>query len=100
MSYLHAIPVRNAARLLLAAAALAGTPAHRVPGDPAAVSAKLSEWKVELSERTIAAGTVTFTVANVCSIPHAFEVEGQGIAQETGAIQPGASLTLTLRLEP
>src|SRR5207247_10330004 len=100
MSYLHAIPVRNAARLLLAAAALAGTPAHRAPGDPAAVSAKLSEWKVELSARTIAAGTVTFTVANVGSIPHAFEVEGQGIEQETTVIQPGSSATLTLTLEP
>ena len=100
MSYLHAIPVRNAARLLLAAAALAGTPAHRAPGDPAAVSAKLSEWKVELSARTIAAGTVTFTVANVGSIPHAFEVEGQGIEQETAVIQPGSSTTLTLTLKP
>src|SRR5204863_1175121 len=100
MSYLHAIPVRNAARLLLAAAALAGTPAHRAPGDPAAVSAKLSEWKVELSARTIAAGTVTFTVANVGSIPHAFEVEGQGIEQETAVIQPGSSATLTLTLKP
>src|SRR5881396_3590387 len=100
MSYVHAVPVRNAAGLLLAAVALAGAPAHRAPGDPAAVSAKLSEWKVELSERTIAAGTVTFTVANVGSIPHAFEVEGQGIEQETGVIQPGASATLTLTLGP
>jgi len=100
MSYVHAVPVRNAAGLLLAAVALAGAPAHRAPGDPAAVSAKLSEWKVELSERTIAAGTVTFTVANVGSIPHAFEVEGQGIEQETAVIPPGASATLTLTLTP
>ena len=100
MSHLHAIAVRNGAGLLLGAAALAATPAYRAPGDPAAVSAKLSEWKVELSERTIAAGTVTFTVANAGSIPHAFEVEGQGIEQETGVIQPGASATLTLTLKP
>ncbi len=97
MSYLHAVPLRNAAALLLAAVALVGA---RAPGDPAAVSAKLSEWKVELSERTIAAGTVTFTVANVGSIPHAFEVEGQGIEQETAVIQPGSSATLTLTLKP
>src|SRR2546426_739013 len=100
MSYVHAVPLRNAARLLLAAVALAGAPAHRAPGDPAAVSAKLSEWKVELSKRTIAAGTVTFTVANVGSIPHGFEVEGQGIEQETALIQPGSSATLTLTLKP
>src|SRR3989449_708828 len=97
MSYLHAVPLRNAAALLLAAGALIGA---RAPGDPAAVSAKLSEWKVELSKRTIAAGTVTFTVANVGSIPHAFEVEGQGIEQETAVIQPGSSATLTLTLKP
>ena len=100
MSYVHAVPVRNAAGLLLAAVALAGAAAHRAPGNPAAVSAKLSEWKVELSARSIAAGTVTFTVANVGSIPHAFEVEGQGIEQETAVIQPGSSTTLTLTLKP
>src|SRR5205823_10929013 len=55
---------------------------------------------VELSTRTIAAGTVTFSVANVGSIPHAFEVEGQGIEQETAVIQPGSSATLTLTLKP
>ena len=100
MSYVHAIPVRNAAGLLLAAVALAGAPAHRAPGDPAAVSAKLSEWKVELSERSVAAGSVTFTVENVGSIPHALEVEGQGSEQETAVIQPGSSATLTLTLKP
>src|SRR5437763_3385421 len=102
MSYVHAVPLRNAAALLLAAVALVGAraPARRAPGDPAAVSAKLSEWKVELSTRTIAAGTVTFSVANVGSIPHAFEVEGQGIEQETAVIQPGSSATLTLTLKP
>src|SRR5437867_6315861 len=99
MSYVHAVPVRNAAGLLLAAAALVGAP-HRAPGDPVAVSAKLSEWKVELSERSVAAGSVTFTVENVGSIPHAFEIEGQGIEQETAVIQPGSSATLTLTLEP
>jgi plastocyanin len=100
MSYVRAVPVRNAAGLLLAAVALALAPAHPAPGDPSAVSARLSEWKVELSEHTIAAGSVTFTVANVGSIPHAFEVEGQGIEQETPIIQPGASATLTLTLKP
>ena len=93
MSYAQLVQVRNVARLLLSILA------HR-PEDPAAVSARLTEWKVELSQATIVAGTVTFTVTNAGSIPHALEVEGQGIEQETGVIQPGASATLTLTLKP
>jgi len=100
------MPSRNVAGLLFAALTFAGTPAHRtpaasgVPGALAAVSAKLSEWKVELSQGTITAGIVTFTVTNAGSIPHAFEVEGQGIERETDVLQPGSSATLTLTLKP
>ena len=100
MTAMHAIPFRTGAGVLLAALGLAASRAPRAPGAPAAVSAKLSEWKVELSEHTIAAGTVTFTIANAGSIPHGFEVEGQGIEQETSVIQPGSSGTLTLTLKP
>jgi len=100
MTAMHAMPSRNIAAVLLATFGFAGTPTHRRPGDPAAVSATLSEWKVALSEHTVAAGTVTFTIANVGSIPHAFEVEGAGIEQETPVIQPGSSATLTLTLKP
>ncbi len=96
----QAIPGLTVAGGLLAALSLAVAPAHRAPGTTAAVSAKLSEWKVELSDGSIAAGTVTFTVANAGSIPHAFEIEGQGIEQQTAVIQPGASAALTLTLTP
>jgi len=94
------MPIRTVGRLLLGALTFAGTTAHRTPGAAAAVTAKLSEWKVELSQGTIPAGSVTFTVTNAGSIPHAFEVEGQGTEQETDVIQPGASATLTLTLTP
>jgi plastocyanin len=67
---------------------------------PARVSVRLSEWKVELSQQAVAAGAVRFIVTNDGSIPHAFEVEGAGIEQETETIQPGASDTLTLTLRP
>jgi hypothetical protein len=100
MHPLHAIASHSAGRLLLAALALAGTPAHRAPSDPAAVSAKLSEWKVELSQATVLAGAVTFSVTNAGTIPHAFEVEGEGVEQETAVIQPGSSATLQLTLKP
>ncbi len=101
MSYQPDVTVRNVAALL--ALALVAVPTPRATGDPVAavsVSAKLSEWKVELSERTVAPGPVTFTITNEGSIPHALEVEGQGIEQETAVIPPGASATLTLTLKP
>jgi plastocyanin len=89
---------RNVGGLLLAGALVAAIPASR--GNPAPVSAKLSEWTIQLSETTVPAGPVKFTVMNGGSIPHAFEVEGQGTEQETPLIQPGASATLTLTLKP
>lgn len=96
----HAMLSRSIAGLLFAALTFAGTPAHRSPGEVAAVSVKLSEWKVELSPVTISAGSVTFTVTNAGNIPHAFEVEGHGIERETGVLQPGSSATLQLTLKP
>ena len=69
-------------------------------GEPVAVTAKLSEWKVQLSAATVSAGPVAFTVTNSGSIPHALEVEGQGLEQQTVLLQPGSSTTLTLTLAP
>ncbi len=100
MTLAHAVSSRNITGALLAAVVLATVAARRAPGGPTAVTAKLSEWKVELSEATIAAGSVSFTVTNAGSIPHAFEVEGQGIERETELIQPGSTGTLTLTLKP
>jgi plastocyanin len=84
------------AGMLLAGTLIAAMPAHR--DNPATVSAKLSEWTIQLSEATVPAGPVRFTATNGGSIPHAFEVEGQGTEHETPLIQPGASATLTLTL--
>ena len=89
---------RTVAGLLLVGALVAAMPARR--DNPVPVSARLSEWTIQLSEATVPAGPVTFTVTNGGSIPHALEVEGQGTEQETPLIQPGASATLTLTLEP
>ena len=94
----YAVATRNVAGVL-AALVLGGPIASRAPGAPVAVSAKLSEWKVELSASTVPAGTVTFTVTNAGSIPHAFEIEGHGIEKETDQLQPGSTATLTLTLK-
>ena len=100
MHSMHDMPSQTAAGLLFAALTLAAVPALRTGSDPAVVNAKLSEWKVELSQPSITAGAVTFTVTNAGTVPHAFEVEGQGIEQETDVIQPGSSATLKLTLKP
>jgi plastocyanin len=68
--------------------------------DPVTVGATLSEWTIRLTNATVPAGPVSFTVTNGGSIPHAFEVEGNGTEKETSLIQPGASATLTLTLAP
>ena len=83
---------------LLTGALVAAAPSRHAT--PAAVAVELSEWTVRVSDASIPAGPVTFTVTNAGSIPHAFEVEGQGTERETPLIQPGGSATLTLMLEP
>ena len=80
--------------------ALVGPAPRPHPDAPSQVNVRLSEWKVELSQQTIATGAVRFAVTNAGSIPHGFEVEGQGIEKEIETIQPGATDTLTLTLKP
>jgi plastocyanin len=98
MSQKLIVATRHVAGLLVVGALVAAMPARR--GNAVPVSAKLSEWTIQLSEATVPAGQVTFTVTNGGSIPHALEVEGHGSEQETPLIQPGASATLTLTLKP
>ncbi len=80
--------------------ALVGVAPRPHPDAPSQVNVRLSEWKVELSQQTIATGAVRFAVTNAGSIPHGFEVEGQGIEKGIETIQPGATDTLTLTLKP
>ena len=70
---------------------------HRAPLTEIAV--RLSEWKVELSSTSIAAGQVRFVITNGGSIPHAFEIEGKGLEKEIEMIQPGVTDTLALTLK-
>jgi hypothetical protein len=98
MTNIHAIWGRVAGVLLLAGV-LTGAAALPAP-NPVALSATLSEWKVELSHDTIAWGRVTFTITNAGTIPHAFEVEGRAFERETALIQPGRTVALTVTLTP
>ena len=72
---------------------------HPAASRSATLTATLSEWKIELSSASVAAGKVTFTATNAGSIPHAFEVEGEGLERKTPLIQPGETATLTLTLK-
>src|SRR3989454_224396 len=98
MRPIYAVATRNVAGAL-APLVLGGPIAHRAPGDPVVVSARVWGWKVALSASTVPAGTVTFTVTNAGTIPHAFEIEGHGIEKQTEQIQPGSTATLTLTLK-
>jgi hypothetical protein len=89
----------SATFILLVGAVRYGSAFRPAPGN-SPIGVRLSEWKVALSQATTVAGRVTFTIVNAGSIPHAFEVEGQGIERETALIQPGATETLTLTLKP
>src|SRR6478672_2772200 len=70
-----------------------------LPREPVQVSAKLSEWTIQLSETTVPAGSIDFTNSNAGSIPHGFEVEGPGVEKEIEPIKPGETATLKLTLK-
>lgn len=64
------------------------------------VNVRLTEWKLELSQLTVPTGEVEFTVTNRGTMPHAFEVEGQGLEREIEPLNVGATSTLRLNLPP
>jgi|SRR5215207_7503357 len=54
--------------------------------------------KFDQAELTAPAGKVTFTYSNPSQVPHAFEVEGNGVEEETDTITEGeASVTVDLK---
>jgi plastocyanin len=54
--------------------------------------------KFDQAELTAPAGKVTFTYDNPSQVPHAFEVEGNGVEEETETItQSKASITVDLK---
>ena len=93
----HKVPVRSS---VITAALVLMRGSLLYADIPPTVAVKLSEWKVELSAPSVAAGPVTFTVTNTGTIPHALEVEGMGLEKETPVVQPGETTTLTLTLKP
>jgi uncharacterized cupredoxin-like copper-binding protein len=58
--------------------------------------------KFDKSSLTANAGEVTIALTNPASAtaPHAVEIEGQGVEEESDTIQPGESANVTAQLEP
>jgi plastocyanin len=54
--------------------------------------------KFDQSELTAPAGEVTFNYSNPSQVPHAFEVEGNGVEEETETITEGED-SVTVQLE-
>ena len=73
-------------------------PAGRASASSVAV--RVSEWKLELSQLTVPTGEVEITVKNGGTMPHALEIEGQGIEKELEPINAGATSKVRLNLPP
>jgi plastocyanin len=70
------------------------------PGAAQTVNMSASEFSFSPANVTVRAGQVTFNLRNTGGAPHALEVEGQGIEEETRVIQGGQSATLRVNLRP
>jgi len=60
------------------------------------VRVALSEWKIELSRDEVAPGAVLFRVRNKGTMPHAFEIEGEGVEREIRPVRPGTDTLIAL----
>jgi plastocyanin len=59
-----------------------------------------TEFKLDPSDPTVSAGTVTFNISNDGEFVHNLEVEGNGVEEVSDDFQPGQSGKLTVDLEP
>jgi uncharacterized cupredoxin-like copper-binding protein len=68
---------------------------------PVVQTVQISEKEFSLTPSTVnvsKAGTVEFQLTNDGQVTHAFEVEGNGVEEETEDIEPGQSATLRVDL--
>lgn len=71
-----------------------------LPEGGAVVKAQAAEFSLTLDKTEVAAGPTTFVVENTGSAAHNFVIRGNGLEETTAEIEPGASATLTVDLEP
>jgi uncharacterized cupredoxin-like copper-binding protein len=88
------------ATVLLAACGGGGTNESQ-QGGAVVQTVQISEKEYSLTPSSVTvskAGTVEFHVTNDGQITHAFEIEGNGVEEETDKIDPGQSATLKVDL--
>ena len=69
-------------------------------GGGGATAVSLTEFAIDPANPRVEAGQVTFSVTNDGSAPHALEIEGNGVEEETEVLEGGGSAELTVDLEP
>jgi len=93
------IPVLLPAALFLAACG--GSGSGTAPSSAAGQTIQISEKEFSLTPSTVTlakTGTYEFRVTNNGTIPHALEIEGNGVEEKTGDIAPGSAMTLRVTL--
>ena len=87
--------------LSLLFAACGGSSSPSAGAGPVLQTIQISEKEYSLTPSTVTVsktGTYDFRVSNNGTIAHALEIEGNGVEEKTGDIQPGASATLRATL--
>ncbi|HEX2085459.1 MAG TPA: cupredoxin domain-containing protein [Solirubrobacteraceae bacterium] len=69
-------------------------------GGGAAERVVLTDFEIDPANPTMEAGKATFDVVNEGDVPHALEIEGNGIEVETDVLDGGQSATLEADLKP
>jgi plastocyanin len=87
--------------LSLLLAACGGSSSSSKGGGPVQQTIQISEKEYSLDPGTVTVsktGTYEFRVTNNGTIAHALEIEGNGVEEKTGDIQPGGGATLRVTL--
>ncbi|MFJ9430557.1 copper-binding protein [Streptomyces sp. NPDC101490] len=74
-------------------------PATSVSSSANQVTAVLTDFHIQLSQRTYHPGPYTFTAENKGHTEHALELDGPGGNNRTETLRPGRSATLTVNLK-
>jgi hypothetical protein len=73
-------------------------PAAESVSPDGAVTVRITDKAIELSQAKVRAGEVTFRILNAGTQPHGFKLKGTGL--ELGNIQPGNTSSVAVQLHP